>query len=253
MRSLILASAACVALSCAASAADLPTKAPAAAPALAPAFTWTGFYIGAHAGAMIHNGDLALVGPGLVDPVHGAAPPDYAINPDLNTTGFKGGLLAGYNYQIGSAVLGLEADVGFGNTSGTVNSAKREVPMGIWRAENAFTQKINAHIRGRVGYVWGSTLLYAAGGFATTNSELKITGYCPDDPPYVYRANVKHSLQGYTLGAGVDHALTSNILLRAEYLFDDFGKQTYRAGPEWQPRAVNLQTHTIRAALSYKF
>ena len=252
MRSLILASAACVALSCAASAADLPTKAPAAAPALAPAFTWTGFYVGAHAGAMIHNGSLALVGPGLVDPVHGAAPPDYAINPDLNTTGFKGGLLAGYNYQIGSAVLGLEADVGFGNTSGTVNSAKREVPMGIWRAENAFTQKINAHIRGRVGYVWGSTLLYAAGGFAMTNGDLKLRGYC-EDAPYFFSDQVKHNLKGYSLGAGVEHALTSNISLRAEYLFDDFGKKAYNAGTYWQDRSVSLQTHTIRAALSYKF
>ncbi len=199
--------------------------------------------MGAHAGAMIHNGSLAL----------GAGGADVPINPDLNKTGFKGGLLTGYNYQMASVVLGLEADVGFGNTSGTVNSANPAFALSEWRVENAFTQKLNAHIRGRLGYVWGSALLYAAGGFATTSGDLNITGYCPDTPPYVYHGNVKHSLQGYTLGAGVEHALANNILLRAEYLFDDFGKKTYSAGQPWQDRIVSLQTHTIRAALSYKF
>ena len=91
MRRLIVASAALAALSVTASAADLPSKVPAAAPAAPSAFTWTGFYLGGHAGALIHNGSLALVGPGLVDPVHGLQPVDVPINPKLNSTGFKGG------------------------------------------------------------------------------------------------------------------------------------------------------------------
>ena len=54
MRSLsiaVIASASAIALTQIASAADLPRKAPAyTPPPLPPAFTWTGCYIGAHAG-----------------------------------------------------------------------------------------------------------------------------------------------------------------------------------------------------------
>ena len=251
MRRLILTSAACVALSCAASAADLPMKAIAAAPAPAPAFTWTGFYVGAHAGAMIPHGSLAFVGPGGIGP-DGPEESDVATNPGLNKTALKAGVLAGYNYQMGSVVLGLEADLGWGEHNQIVNSRKPHTELNVWRGENEFTQKMNAHIRGRVGYVWGSTLLFAAGGVAMTNGDLKLRGYC-EDAPYFFNGAVKHNLQGYTLGAGVEHALTSNISLRAEYLFDDFGKKAYNAGTYWQDRSVSLQTHTIRAALSYKF
>ena len=251
MRRLILASGACVALSCAAFAADLPSKAPAVALAAPPAFTWTGFYVGAHAGAMIPHGSLTFVGPGMVGP-HGPEEPDVATNPGLNKTALKAGVLAGYNYQMGSVVLGLEADLGWGDSSQTVNSRKPHTELNVWRGENEFTQKMNGHIRGRVGYVWGSTLLYAAGGFAMTNGDLKLRGYC-EDAPYFFSDQVKHGLRGYALGAGVEQALTSNITLRAEYLFDDFGKKAYNAGTYWQDRSVSLQTHTIRAALSYKF
>ncbi len=89
-----------------ASAADLPRKAPAALPAPVPTFSWTGFYVGAHAGygwghMMIDNFGFAGV-------------PIYSYN----SNGFVGGGQAGYNWQIGQFVLGVEGDVSAKNFKG---------------------------------------------------------------------------------------------------------------------------------------
>ena len=78
-----------VALSTAAHAADIPSP--------APSYDWTGFYVGAQGGGLFQGGDLNLVG-------SGDNPPDKAINPSLDSSSLFGGLLAGYNYQMGSAV-----------------------------------------------------------------------------------------------------------------------------------------------------
>jgi outer membrane immunogenic protein len=249
MKHLVLCVVACAGVSGVASAADLPSRnPPAPLPALAPAFTWTGFYVGGHVGALIQDGRLSL-GSGV-----GGETADVAINPGLNAADVKGGFLFGYNYQWGAAVLGLEGDMGFGGeTRSSASSAKPNVPVTVWSAANGFTQKTNGHIRGRVGFAWGPALFYAAGGFAATSAVMDVTGYCP---PAIYPApGASHSLQGYSVGGGVEYAVTSNFLLRAEYLYDDYGQQTYNVGrPDWwQSRSVSLQTHTVRSALSYKF
>jgi outer membrane immunogenic protein len=112
----------------AASAADMPVK----APMMAPAFSWTGFYAGVHAGGSWSAGDDPDYT--LTDPTAGApftsrnfawcgAPagvvnvPVTSPNPfDIqktcnNDSSFLGGAQIGYNWQTGSIVYGVEADV----------------------------------------------------------------------------------------------------------------------------------------------
>ena len=92
-------------------AADLPTSKPAPPVAYAPPpiFIWTGFYLGAN--GLYGWGDTH--GPGAA--VFG------------NPSGGMGGVTAGYNYQIGQFVTGLEGDVDFGDISNnqTVDAAAR--------------------------------------------------------------------------------------------------------------------------------
>ena len=95
----------------AASAADLPARLPAKAPVyVAPAFSWTGFYIGAHAG--YHWGsDRAST---AADPVGwtlaGAAAIDAITPGTVHPNGFIGGGQIGFNWQVNSIVWGIEAD-----------------------------------------------------------------------------------------------------------------------------------------------
>ena len=89
-------------------AADLGVRAPAVP--LAPVLGWTGFYIGGNVGvgrgdqAVNFSGDPRLIGPLIAT---GVIPSSLAGKP----SGRIGGVQAGYNWQMGSFVLGVEADI----------------------------------------------------------------------------------------------------------------------------------------------
>ncbi len=109
---LTLAGAATIALSSAGLAADLPSRAPPPPIVAVPIFTWTGFYIGVNAGwgsrQNTTNDPVFLdqnLGVGLVG-LNGTV-----IFPGIDDNTFTGGGQIGYNYQIGSFVVGLEADI----------------------------------------------------------------------------------------------------------------------------------------------
>ncbi|MFA5900841.1 MAG: hypothetical protein WC829_17205, partial [Hyphomicrobium sp.] len=73
----------------------------------APPFSWTGFYVGAQLGGLGNSSDIS-------DPL-GAS---IFGNPNVATGAFVGGQ-AGYNYQSGMMVYGLEADIALPQVEGT--------------------------------------------------------------------------------------------------------------------------------------
>jgi len=76
-----------------------------------PIFTWTGFYVGLNGGYARGKADIS------------DATSAFTTNTE---TGWLLGATAGYNYQSGRAVWGLEGDIDYawlkGNTSNTVGS-----------------------------------------------------------------------------------------------------------------------------------
>ena len=55
---------------------------------------------------------------------------------------------------------------------------------------------------------------------------------------------------GWTVGPGIEYAITPSWIFGVEYLFASFERKTYvHAGPS----RVDLDTHTARARLSFKF
>src|SRR5262245_30882654 len=94
-----------------ASAADLPHKAPALTPP-PPVFSWTGFYIGGHAGYRWAEADA----------IFPRVQPDDDFAPQLGyrPNSFVGGIQGGYNYQFApNWVAGVEADWSWGNGEDT--------------------------------------------------------------------------------------------------------------------------------------
>ncbi|WP_375706288.1 outer membrane protein, partial [Bartonella sp. AA2SXKL] len=59
----------------------------------------------------------------------------------------------------------------------------------------------------------------------------------------------KKTMIGYTLGGGVDFAMTDNILLRAEYRYSDFGKKKFAK----EKLEINYKTNDFRVGVAYKF
>ena len=60
---------------------------------------------------------------------------------------------------------------------------------------------------------------------------------------------------GWTIGGGVEHALTDRWTIKAEYLFADFGSETYNNidGDDDEPFKFEDKLHTIKFGLNYQF
>lgn len=178
----------------------------------APAITWTGFYIGAHVGSTLdHSVSLDFDNPAL---------------PDLEGEGDNVGIFGfhlGYNWQTaGNIVLGIEGSVTFPFDS------------------DEFATDTLSSIRGRLGYSFGSTLIYSTGGVAFASSD------AADD-----------TQAGWVAGAGIEHKIRSNVSLGLEGLYysfeDDFAGARINGVDIISPVSVEEDFWTIQARLTYHF
>ena len=223
LKSAMLAAAVLLGCACTAKAADLPVRLP------EPVFTWAGPYVGVHAGYMwgrshvIDNGVLT----------ENAA----------RTNGGLIGVMAGYNWHRDAWVFGVEGDVALANVRGRgIAIPPILVPI---VTPNNYSMDWVAHLRGRVGYsVTSTTLLFVAGGIGFT--DLRFT------PGGGNNQIIGTTRVGWTLGAGIDHAFTSNLIGRLEYLYDDFGTKSYTIAPN-DVYTVGFKAQTVRGALIWKF
>lgn len=208
----------------------LPAAAAQAGSAAAPR-DWSGLYAGAHGGWFWGGVDYDEPGP---------APSPI----DVGADGPFGGLLVGYSRQSGRLVFGLELDGGAG---GADFGSGDEGGNGY----SAFEVDWNGHARARAGVALGDTLLFVAGGLAVARVTLD------DSDPGFGHDSATHL--GWSLGGGAERALGDNLVLRLEYLYDDYGRQDYSieapAGPFFPSYAaeVDLTAHTLRAALAWHF
>jgi outer membrane immunogenic protein len=128
--------------------------------------------------------------------------------------GGKGGLSGGYNYQIRDWVLGVEGDFGLGS-----KLADNKDPAA------AIAYKLNSigTVRGRVGYAFDDTLIFLTAGAAMANGELSGLAGASSTP---FKTKGNHF--GFTVGGGIEHAVTDNFRIRLDYLFTEMNKKTYK-------------------------
>lgn len=178
-------------------------------------FNWTGFYVGVQGGYGWSDYDV------------------YSDFLSLGTTtdgdsGFAG-VMAGFNYQMDSFVLGAEADI---NKSWDDPS----ITLGGFAIEGDL--EWFGSVRGRAGVAFDRTMVYATGGVAF--ARLKY------DTPI---GDGDLDFTGWTLGAGVEHAMTDNVLLRGEYRYYDFGDDVAPLATT----TIEPTMHTISVGVAYKF
>lgn len=197
-------------------------------PAISPVYSWSGIYAGAHIGydwgraRVSDNGVLAESG----------VPMDGAI----------GGLLAGVNWQAGTFVYGVEADFGVTKLRGRGTVAAPPIP--IVQPPNYYKVDVNGSIRARAGFtVLPTTLIYVAGGLAVADFEFRQGGT---------QSPISNVLTGWTVGAGIDHSLSQNLLGRVEYLYADYGNASFSVTPN-DVYNVSLTSQTLRGALIWSF
>lgn len=247
-------------------AADLPARyAKAPAYVAAPIYNWTGFYIGANAGYGFSDNDTITTtgqAPINVTNVNAGA---RAASVGLNRDGFVGGGQIGYNWQTGpNFVFGVEADIAYTDFNRSRTIATFPIGGALPTLNNTFNSKMDyfGTVRGRLGYSFGQTLLYATGGFAYGDVDNSASFFGPAGNLQFFGRNsgVK---TGYTVGGGIEHAFTSNWSVKAEYLYYDLGSSNVNVavipllvgqggGTGYDTRFRN-DGHIVRAGLNYKF
>jgi opacity protein-like surface antigen len=267
-KTLLLAGAALVAAMTTAFSADvkLVRKAPPAAIPLPP--SWAGFYAGPTVGwatghsqgyyqgttpppppplPTIPKEDPCKFGDNFftASPLLAAV---YAISCNLDPV--TPGVVAGYNFQLGNLVAGIEADVGWIGRHSPVIPA----PDGSQRWDQ-FGVTWTGHARGRIGYPVGDFLPFVAGGLALAG--YNVAHFRSDASGSVlYSAN--DTRVGYTIGGGVEVAnllpsLLPGWVFRGEYLYDHFNAKQYDWVPGMRYTVLDLSIHTLRAAATYRF
>ncbi|TJV00334.1 MAG: porin family protein [Mesorhizobium sp.] len=216
MKSILLATTVLMGLSGGAYAADAIVSEP-----IAASFDWTGAYIGVNAGGGF--------GKFKYDP-------NFGTGLDLTASGFLGGVQAGYNWQSGQMVYGVEADF--------QGSAVKASISGIGGPGTALETKIDwfGTVRARIGYTpVDRFLVYGTGGFA----------YGHDKTTFGAGGDFSKTKTGWTVGAGVEYAINTNWTIKSEYLYTDLGKSTFTVGPS--SIDVTDKFHVVRVGLNYKF
>src|SRR5215471_3688930 len=153
MKNLVHINAALIALGMGvgAHAADMPAKAPVHAPP--PPYNWSGLYVGANFGGAWTNGSLNI--------------PNNNFYGGL--TEFIGGVQAGYNFQSGHLLLGVESDL---------DGATFSHPTLPSPTLGSVSQNWISTVAGRVGLVEDRWLLYAKvdRGWVHSNATLNFPG-----------------------------------------------------------------------------
>ena len=222
-----------------ANAADMSFRAP---PAAAPLpYSWTGFYLGANVGYANQDNETRVAIGGV------AALPSF----DTGAHGVLGGLQAGYNWEFGGWVLGVETDIQATGIKSTTNCV---LSCNTATGTLALTQELPwfGTLRGRIGTAMGNFLLYYTGGLAYGNVETNITETLAGASGAF---SFKQTRTGWTVGSGVEAALGGGWVGRAEYLFVDLGtvRESYTLAGTSNLLTSDVQTHIFRVGANYRF
>ncbi|HEV7256019.1 MAG TPA: outer membrane protein [Mesorhizobium sp.] len=241
MKKLLIAAALLAGASSTALAADAIVDIPEAPIAIVDTFTWTGFYVGLHAGYGFGDTETEYyIGDDAFGNTAGFEP-----NQDYDIDGFLGGVQVGYNHQINNLVLGVEADFSFSNIEGESG----DIFTTPGQEGGFYTTDVDwfGTVRGRLGFAVDRTLFYGTGGFAYGQVENSVVDFF--EPGAVSEDDVS---TGWTAGGGVEHAFTDNVTVKVEYLYIDLGDQTISDGGRRSVEFEN-QFHTVKLGFNYKF
>ena len=216
-------------------AADLrmPVKAPPPMPVAV--YNWTGFYIGANGGYSWGRDPIDANATARSRVFRAFGLPAETLTSDTGVVPFvlgtgtanvQGPVLGGqigYNWQTGAFVFGLETDLQWTDQKGGVTFCFPAV-CGPGAFQTSIDHKLDwfGTFRARAGWLIDPrVLLYATGGLAYGQVTTEAVGGVVGQPFATLSA--KDTRVGWTVGGGIEGALTNNWTVKAEYLYMDLG------------------------------
>lgn len=222
-------------------------------------WNWSGFYLGAHVGAGFGSSEIA-------NPYGSSIYGDTIRLPNAFA-----GLQGGYNWQMAGSpwVFGVEAEASAIDADGT--NTCLAYSGNFVSANCRVRQHAMGSITGRAGHTFGPqgrSLAYIKGGATFMAGDLSITTNAQD---YLNQASSESSgtRWGWTVGAGIEHAIASAWSVKAEYGYANFGHHGLMApgggvlttlfdpatlaNTAGLPTRASLEMHFIKLGLNYHF
>jgi len=231
-----LVTAALIVLASPASAADLGP--PASSPQRA--WSWTGCYLGGHAGGLWGHQQWINQTPG--GDFFGLSLGEH------DQDSWVAGVQAGCDYQTaGGIVIGIQGNYAWTDAEGSHASARE---TGVFYHSDVDSL---ASVTGRIGYAWDRFVGYVKGGGARERDDYWATTLILGT---AYTASNTRS--GWTIGGGGEYAFTNHLSAFVEYSYYDFGDPQIGL----TPRVVGLRrgfvdleetTNVVRAGLNLRF
>ena len=146
-------------------------------------------------------------------------------NNPTKPSGFEGGVQAGYNWQSGPVVFGVEGDLQATGANET---------FAPWKFSNPWF----GTVRGRVGYAFSNIMFFGTGGLAF--GELR---------GETFGLSETHTRAGWTVGAGTEFGLTQNWSAKIEYLYVDLANSNFVI----TGASNGYRFGVLRAGVNYRF
>src|SRR5262245_23229425 len=199
-----------------ANAADMAVKAPSPIPD--PTYKLSGPYVGSNFVGAWTNGNLNI--------------PNNNFYGGL--TEFIAGVQAGYNFQAGPLLFGVE---------GEFDGASFGHPALPTPTLGSVSQNWIGTVAGRIGLVDDQWLVYgkAGGGWVHSHASLNFPGVS---------WNGSNTSSGWLVGAGLEYGFKAHWTVRLEYDFLSLAHWTSPTAPSIQ---LNRDVQTVKAGITYKF
>jgi opacity protein-like surface antigen len=233
------------------------------APPPPAAWSWTGAYIGLNGGYSWGKADSTIL------------PQSIAATPvGQNVNGGVFGGQAGYNWQLSPKwLVGVEGDIQItgqrDSRSGPLASLQIPSCLGDCTLLATIAGNLTtslpwfATFRGRAGVLVDPTwLIYGTAGLAVgeVKYEQQLTLTLQQIRPIVLPAISasapavfdSQTRVGWTVGAGTEKKFNKNWSAKLEYIYLDFGSQTYLAGTG-AATGVRFTDHILRGGVNYAF
>lgn len=202
-------------------AADMPTKGrPSFGNPSRACANFGGFYVGGQVGAASYNHTFNDEDAFAIEFI------DFFLPRSVSHTGrgWLAGAQAGYNWQSGCTVFGIESDWAWTNAKASSFLRDGDNPLGEITDSVTVTSKMRwfGTTRVRTGVVVDSLLLYVTGGLAYANFKRDLRFSEFEDPVETFSRS--RTRFGWAAGAGTEWAINANWTLKSEFLYMAFQK-----------------------------
>lgn len=190
---------------------------PKAPPAVAEVWSWTGFYVGGKVGWADERFDwLWDISPN----VPGVPPAGVGVR----KSGVAYGGQAGYQYQMGSWVFGIEGSVTAFNFGNDYQTRVNAFQVGLNKDFSAQSIQWIGKVTPKLGYAVGRWMGYVKGGYAFSESDVALATFFSPNGLIQTQSSGKLS-GGWTVGGGLDYLITNNVIVGLDYNYTKLGGQ----------------------------